>query len=268
MVYCNQIKLQRTNAMYTIHKIENLSYSADPACKVDLWLPEGVADAPVFLYFHGGGLESGCRWGIPLADLVAKFGIAVATADYRMYPTAKFPDYLIDAAACTRFLLDQDIYPVTADRLYLGGSSAGGYISMMLCFDSRYLAEVGLKPTDIAGYIHDAGQPTTHFNVLRERGLDTRLIRADEAAPVYFIDHTPQPEDVPPMLFIYDTKDMPCRPEQTEMLLATMRYFGYPMEKIQLKIFEGYGHCGYHNKQNENGEELLSAATAEFIRSL
>ncbi len=254
--------------MYTIRKIEDISYAADPACKVDLWFPGEVEDAPVFLYFHGGGLEAGSRKGIPLYDLVTKFGIAVATADYRMYPTAKFPDFLVDSAACVRFILEQKLYPVTKEKLYLGGSSAGGYISMMLCFDSRYLAAEGLKPTDIAGYVHDAGQPTTHFNVLRERGLDTRLIRSDEGAPVYFIDHNPKPEAVPPMIFLYDTNDMPCRPEQTEMLIATLRYFAYPMDKIQKKVFEGYGHCGYHGKQNENGEELLSAATAAFIRSL
>lgn len=48
-----------------------------------------------------------------------------------------------------------------------GGSSAGGYISQMLCFDKTWLSKHGIKATDISGFIHDAGQPTCHFNVLR-----------------------------------------------------------------------------------------------------
>ena len=41
-------------------------------------------------------------------------------------------------------------------------------VKKMLCFDEKYLKAVGMLPTDIAGYIHDAGQPTSHFNVLKE----------------------------------------------------------------------------------------------------
>ena len=58
---------------------------------------------------------------------------------------------------------------------------------MMLCFDERYLKEVGILPTEIAGYIHDAGQPTAHFNVLKELGQDSRRLIVDETAPLYFV---------------------------------------------------------------------------------
>ena len=48
---------------------------------------------------------------------------------------------------------------------------------MMLCMDVRYLAAHGIDARDrsqIAGYFCDSGQPTVHFNILRERGIDTR----------------------------------------------------------------------------------------------
>ena len=45
---------------------------------------------------------------------------------------------------------------------------------MMLCFDKKYLGIHGIKPTDIAGFVHDAGQPTAHFNVLKSRRIDSR----------------------------------------------------------------------------------------------
>lgn len=65
----------------------------------------------------------------------------------------------------------------------MGGSSAGGYLSMMLCFDKKYYEAVGVSPSDISGCVHDAGQPTVHFKVLKERGIDSRRIIIDESAP-------------------------------------------------------------------------------------
>lgn len=252
--------------MYTMRKIEGLIY--DPTypedCLVDLWLPETEEAVPLFLYFHGGGLESGKRTDAPLTDMVTKYGIAVATADYRMYPKAKYPEYLVDAAKCIRFL--QDCEEVNFTQLFVGGSSAGGYISMMLCFAPQFLADVGMTPTDIAGYVHDAGQPTVHFNVLRERGMDSRSIRVDEACPLYYADRTPDPAQVPPMIFFYADNDMPCRPEQTEMFYATLKYLRYPMDRIQIKRFDGFTHCGYNNAKYEDGRNILSAESAAFIQ--
>ncbi len=52
----------------------------------------------------------------------------------------------------------------------------------MLCFDDRWLEKQSLKPSDIRGFVHAAGQPTCHFKILRERGLDKRRVIIDETA--------------------------------------------------------------------------------------
>lgn len=70
---------------------------------------------------------------------------------------------------------------------------------MMLAFDKNYLASFGLDPDDFDEYNHDAGQPTSHFNVLREKGIDSRRIIVDETAPLYHICENPS---YPKMLFI------------------------------------------------------------------
>ena len=251
--------------MYTIKKTEGILYDSryPKDCLIDLWMPEKEGPVPLFVYFHGGGLEAGSRTGVALQDMVTRYGIAIATADYRMYPSAKYPEYLEDAAACVRFMKD---YPdAEFSGIFVGGSSAGGYISMMLCFAPQFLAAVGMKPTDIDGYVHDAGQPTVHFNVLRERGMDSRCIRVDEACPVYYADHTPDSADIPPMIFFYADNDMPNRPEQTEMFYGTLKHLGYPMEKIHIKRFDGFTHCGYNFRNNADGVNILSAESAAFI---
>ena len=132
---------------------------------------------------------------------------------------------------------------------------------MMLCFAPQFLGVHGLKPMDFDGYIHDAGQPTVHFNVLRERGLDTRLVRVDETAPVWYIDKTPDPSEIPSMLILYADNDITNRPEQLSMMITAMKHFGYPMEKIESHQFTGCSHCQYNCQNDENGENILSKYT-------
>lgn len=130
------------------------------------------------------------------------------------------------------------------DKIFVGGSSAGGYLSMMLCFDPRYLAQHKLKPTDITGYIHDVGQLTTHFNVLRERGfiaegLKERIV-VDEAAPMYPVGTS---EEYSPMLFIISDNDIGTRIEQTNLMIAQQKALGHE-DNVKLKLMQGT-HCEY-----------------------
>ena len=198
-----------------------------------------------------------------MAEHLCAHGVAVASADYRMYPNAAYPDFLVDAAAAAACVKGHIGEYGGSGRVYLGGTSAGGYISMMLCFDDRYLTAVGLSPADIVGYVHDAGQPTVHFNVLRERGVDTRRIVVDEAAPLYYIGLA---KEYAPMLFLISDHDMECRHEQTELVLASMRHFGYDQSKVFHRILHG-SHCSYCNELDEQGESVLGREIYAFIRA-
>ncbi len=231
--------------------------------KLDIYLPDSE-NFTVMLYFHGGGLNSGSRkHDRQMADFLCANNIALISADYRMYPEAHYPDFLWDAAAAVAWVKKHIGEYGNCERLYVGGSSAGGYISMMLCFDPKYLAPYGLKPTDIDGYIHDAGQPTAHFNVLRERGLDFRRVIIDESAPLYHIGNA---AEYAPMLFIVSDNDMAGRLEQTELVLATLRHFGYDQSKISYRLMHGT-HCAYLNAKAEDGVCVLAHEIVDYIVS-
>ena len=179
-----------------------------------------------------------------------------------MYPSAAYPDFLRDGAAAAAWVRAHIKAYGGSGRVYIGGSSAGGYMSMMLCFDDRYLAAYGLQPTDFAGYIHDAGQPTAHFNVLRERGLDTRRVIVDESAPLYYVGLA---ERYAPMMFVISEQDMECRHEQTELIRAALRHFGYDQSRVAYRLLPGT-HSSYVFRQDESGN-VFGQVAVEFIRA-
>lgn len=234
--------------------------------KLDLILPEGNHFDGVFIYFHGGGLENGSKDAdMAFIDYLAANNVAVVTANYRMYPDAKFPDFIDDAADCVAWVKNHISDYGYCDRIFVGGSSAGGYLSMMLCFNERYLGRHGIKPTDLAGFCHDAGQPTSHFNVLRERGIDTRRVIIDETAPLYFIGHNGTA--CPPMFFLVSDQDMENRYEQTMLMLSTLKHFRYDMDKIGYKVLHGT-HCHQVRAIDENGESIFGKLILAFIRKV
>src|SRR3954470_22484435 len=64
------------------------------------------ADAPVVLYVHGGGWRSGDKadGGAERLDALAAHGVTVASANYRLLPSARFPDQLHDLKGAVRWL--------------------------------------------------------------------------------------------------------------------------------------------------------------------
>ena len=227
---------------------------------IDLHLPESES-FDLFVYFHGGGLTHGSRKGFEVfAKTLAKKNIATASVEYRMYPDAKFPDYIVDAADSIRWLKDNISKWGTCNRWLVGGSSAGGYMSMMLCFDERYLAAVGMKPTDIDAYIHDAGQPTSHFQVIQEFGFEGKRAIVNELAPMYFVGTS---ETYSPMLFIVSDTDMFARYEQTMLMIKTLEHFGHK-DNVFLSVQHGK-HTAYVKAADEAGEGVFGNIVLDFL---
>lgn len=238
----------------------DICYNQQTNQYLDLHLPDNEEFA-VVLYFHGGGLVKGDKSREKtFYEYMASNGVAVVSANYRMYPDCKYPDFLVDAADATAWVFENINKYGKIKGIYVGGSSAGGYISQMLCFDDKWLSAHCIKPTDISGFIHDAGQPTCHFNVLRERGLDTRRVIVDDSAPIYHIDGDKQ---YAPMLVIVSDNDMQNRYEQTMLLISTLKHFGH-CDNVQLKVMNGK-HCSYVKAVDDNGESVFGKIVLEFI---
>ena len=206
---------------------------------LDMYLPE-CEEFPVFIYFHGGGFEVGDKYDkyhLRMAEYLTSKGIALVCNNYRMYPDASYPDYVKDCAAAVAWTYKHIAEYGKCDKVFVGGTSAGAYASMMLNYDRKWLAPHKISIMDIAGFLHDAGQPTAHFNVLKyDKGIDYRRIIVDETAPLYYIGIEPE---YPPQIHLVATNDIPGRHAQLNLVMETMKHFEYDMSKTELRVYEG-----------------------------
>lgn len=229
----------KENNEYTVKTNQTYSELSN-TCKLDMYLPN-QNDYDTVIHFHGGGLTGGSKDDaahVAIASKVAENNIAFVSVNYRLYPEGKYPDFFIDAANAIKYVFDYLKENNVNGKIIISGQSAGAYIAMMLCFNKEYLENVGLKPTDINGWIIEAGQPTTHFNVLVEDGLDSQLQRIDEKAPLYYINSTTKFKN---LLLITYTNDIACRQAQTLLTYQTILNYN-ANAKVEMRTYEG-NHC-------------------------
>ena len=191
-------------------------------CKLDLVLPQGKKGFPTMLWFHGGGLRNGKKH-IP-RNLWTK-EIAVAAVNYRLSgKQAQCPDYIYDAAAAAAWVKKHIAeYGGDPEKIYISGHSAGGYLTMMLALDPKYLGAYKLKPEDFAGYFPISGQATTHFRILAERkekGMTVPGVVLDEYAPIQLAR-----KKIPPLVLIVGDPavEWPSRVEENLLLAARLK---------------------------------------------
>ena len=118
--------------------------------KLDVYHPKGATDCPVVVWFHGGGLEGGNK-EIP-AQLREK-GLVVVGVNYRLLPKVTVREILDDASEAVTWVFRHITeYGGDTRKIVVTGHSAGGYISMMLCLDKKWLAAYGIDADDVMMY--------------------------------------------------------------------------------------------------------------------
>ncbi|PWN88860.1 alpha/beta-hydrolase [Acaromyces ingoldii] len=123
--------------------------------KADVLLPPGAtkeSPAPVLLWWHGGGLLQGTRKGTAphLVEAPEKHGLCVVSADYRLAPQARLPKILSDVGDAVAWLQTAAFREATqgradASRVFVSGSSAGGWLAL-LAGSGLGFAACGLPP--------------------------------------------------------------------------------------------------------------------------
>ena len=204
-------------------------------CVLDIYYPKDNKNFATIIWFHGGGLTGGSK---EIPEILKDNGYCIVGVGYRLSPKVTAPKYIEDAAAATAWVFKNiSRYGGDPNLIFISGHSAGGYLTLMIGLDKKYLNVYGIDANKIAGLIPLSPQCITHFTVRQERGIkDTQPI-IDEYAPLYYVR-----ADAPPMLLITGDREMELlgRYEENAYLVRMMKLNGH--KSTNLYELDGYGH--------------------------
>ena len=249
-----------TAAAQSYRQVNDISYTQKTDAyslerlKLDVYFPEGVADCPVVVWFHGGGLEGGNK---EIPQRLREKGIVVVGVNYRLLPVVTVKEILNDAAEAVAWVFKHITeYGGDTRKIVVSGHSAGGYISMMLCLDKSWLAAYDIDADSVMMYVPFSGQAITHFNVRKMQGIPPLQATIDEYAPLYWVRG-----DCPPMVLICGDRELELfgRYDENQYLARMMKLAGHQ----QTYIYEIDGHG--HNGMIEPGFHILETHLKQML---
>jgi acetyl esterase/lipase len=178
-----------------VERIANISYG--PAGKwnlLDVYRHRShPSGGPTLVYLHGGAFRSGRknREARPLIYRLASQGWVCISANYRLSPSARFPDHLIDVKKVIAWVREHGHeYGADPAVLFAAGSSAGGHLASMAALtpnDPAFQPGFEQADTSIIAAISLYG----YYGFLSTDGprpsSPTAYVRAD--APAFFVAH-------------------------------------------------------------------------------
>lgn len=195
--------------------------------RLDLFVPEGLQDAPVLIFVHGGGWSSGDKNLYAFVGRAfAQQGFVTAVINYRLSPQVQHPAHIEDVARAFAWVYKNIAqYGGNPEKIFVMGHSAGGHLTALLALDEKYLQAHGLTLAAIRGAIPISGiydvtvEPPGPFNVYQiVFGTDPQQRR--DASPITHVG-----TDKPPFLIIYAQFDFPGFDAQARQLLSLLREY-------------------------------------------
>jgi acetyl esterase/lipase len=123
-------------------------YARDPDVRVRLYRPDVASTpVPVLLYMHGGGMVLGDVGisDVMCTEIAGAVGCAVASVDYRLAPENPHPAPVNDCYSALAWVAAQGPkLGLDAERLAVGGTSAGGGLAAALTLLARDRGEVAI----------------------------------------------------------------------------------------------------------------------------
>jgi acetyl esterase/lipase len=233
--------------------------------RLDLYIPQGVANAPVIFSIHGGALSIGDRSEETfVGQRFAAAGYLTVVMSYRLSPQVAHPAHIQDAAAAFAWAR-RNVTQHGGDpqRIVVIGHSAGAYLAMLLATDTRYLAAHKLTPRDIKGLV-----PVSGFfwvdkpGVAPDRpkyvwGPDPRVWA--DASPTRYLR-----ADLPPVLLIDTDGDEDWRQQQNLDLEKALRAAG--VKDVTKRQVKGRTHMSVWTEMLDGESEETSSLILEFAK--
>jgi len=168
--------------------IERVADTEAGPVRLRIYDPGVAKPAPALVYMHGGGwvLFSLDTHDRVMREYAARAGVVVIGVDYALSPEARYPVALNQVVAVVRWLQTRGAkLGVDAQRLVLGGDSAGGNLSICAALALRDAGE----PQYVRGLllIYPAFDRHCSAESIRRFGGPGAVLTAEEVD--YFWDH-------------------------------------------------------------------------------
>lgn len=229
---------------YSVERNIYYTSSQDPYHRergvLDIYHPTGKNAAKVLVFFHGGALSVGDKRMVESTlESLKRQGIIVVTPNYRLSPKATYPAYIEDAAEAVAWTIKNiQKYGGDPKQIYVGGHSAGGYLTLMLALDKQYLQHYGVDADiDIQGYFPVSGQTATHYTVKDEMNLPHDIPAINDYAPLQHARKL-----MAPMTLITADRhlEQTARWQENDYLRVTLEALG--TAKIPMYELQGFTH--------------------------
>jgi acetyl esterase/lipase len=212
-------------------RIPELKYGPGARNRLDIYLPPGVEPtptghipAPVVVFIHGGGWNSGDKIYYKFVGAaLAEQGFVAVLPNYSLYPKAKFPAFVNDIARAIVWTHTHAAeYGGDAQRLFIIGHSAGAQIATLVALDQHYLAMAGGDARWIQGVVGLAGPyDFIPFKYPYMNALFGPPSEFPHSQPINYVRR-----DAPPMLLLQGLKDTTVAPGNTRQLATALRQSG------------------------------------------
>ncbi len=202
---------------------------------LDIYHPESGGQMPVVVWFHSGGLETGNK---EIPHQLREKGLVVVGVNYRQLPKVTARETIDDAAEAVAWVFNNiGSYGGNTRQIVVAGHSAGGYLSLMLCLDKKWLGRYGVDADSVMMYAPLSGQTITHFNVRKMQGIPPLRATIDELAPLYWVR-----ADCPPIVLVCGDREQELfgRYDENQYFARMMKLVGH--KQTYLYELDGYDH--------------------------
>ena len=235
LLFCRPLAWAQYNQVNDIPYREAAEGYAQERCKLDVYYPTNSQDAPVVVWFHGGGIEGGEKHIDPQ---LKNSGLVVVAANYRLLPKAPIDDILDDAAAAVAWTYKNIAkYNGSRRKIFVAGHSAGGYLLDIIGLDKRWLAKYGVDADSLAALVPFSGQCITHYNIRKQQGIPPLQATIDQYAPLTYVR-----PDAPPIVIISGDRELELfgRYEEQAYFWRMLKLVGH--KDVTLYEMQGYDH--------------------------
>ncbi len=248
-------------------------HSADPAIqrdvafakidgvdlKLDFYPSQTGGVSPLIVWVHGGAWRAGDKRNVPIKRLTEQ-GFAIASLNYRLSGTARFPAQTEDIKAGIRFLRAHATrFEIAPDRIVIAGASAGGHLAALVGVSDgvQTLEDLSMGHAEVSSAVSAIvslygasnlqtilSQSTPHGLSVREPALKLLLgdlptgvpDAARLASPVEHVD-----SGDPPLLLIHGDQDPQMPINQSHELQGAYERAGLD---VTFHVIHGAAHGG------------------------